>query len=170
MDAIALRTLQAPLKQRYRDRLETTRVRARLEARLDPAALACRVGGAARTVVAGLHPAAGGDGNRACAAELLPEALATGDGVTLCIVATVMGSALREGRIVAEGVWDARGTLGVDKSVPVGLTESSLFFELETVADADRLKCLVAVTERYCVIFQTLRAHPPVVGSIAPPR
>lgn len=162
MDATELRALQAPLKQRYREAPETAAIPARAEVVLDPGALACRVAGRAGETVAGLHPAAGGDGRLACSADLLLEALAACAGVTLLAVATAMGVRLRGGRVVAQGLWDARGTLGVDRAVPVGLTAITLAFTLDTDADAATRARLIAMAERYCVILQTLR-HPPEV-------
>ena len=160
MDAQQLRALQAPLKQRYRDAPETARIPARAEARLEPDTLVSVVRGWGGETVAGLHPAAGGDGSKACSADMLLEALAACAGVTLGAVATAMGVSLRGGRVVAEGVWDARGTLGVDRAAPVGLSEIALRFELDSDADDATLDKLIAMTERYCVIYQTLR-HPP---------
>lgn len=160
MDAATLRSLQAPLKARYRAAPESARVPARAEATLDQRGLSCLVSAAGRSVEAGLHPAAGGEGHLACSADLLLQALAACAGVTLTAVATAMGIELGGGRIIAEGEWDARGTLGVDRSVPVGLTEIRLTFALETDADPALLERLLATTERYCVILQTLRAPP----------
>ncbi|HWA79618.1 MAG TPA: OsmC family protein [Acetobacteraceae bacterium] len=162
MDAAELRSLQAPLKRRYRESPETSRIAARAEAVIDPANIACTVTAGGRTVVAGLHPATGGDGSLACSADMLLEALAACAGVTLAAVATAMGVPLRNGRVIAEGTWDARGTLGVDRETPVGLTEITLRFELDTDAGPATLERLLATTERYCVIFQTLRAPPRV--------
>lgn len=164
MNAAQLRALQAPLKSHYRDAPEAARIPARAEAVLDLPNLACRVAAGSRTSVAGLHPAAGGDGSLACSADMLLEALVACAGVTLGAVATAMGIELRGGRVIAEGVWDARGTLGVDRSVPVGLTGVSLTFELDGDADAAILDRLLAATERYCVIFQTLR-NPPSIST-----
>jgi uncharacterized OsmC-like protein len=162
MDGAELRALQAPLKTRYREAPETALVPAQAEATLDFANVACEVTAGGRAVTAGLHPAAGGDGTRACSADMLLAALAACAGVTLTAVASAMGLAVRGGRIVAVGTWDARGTLGVDRSVPVGLAEISLTFELDTEAEPAALERLVATTERYCVILQTLRAPPRV--------
>ncbi len=162
MDAARLRSLQAPLKARYREAPETARIPARAEAVLDLANIACRVTAGEQAVVAGLHPAAGGDGSMACSADMLLAALAACAGVTLAAVATAMGVDVREGRIIAEGAWDATGTLGVDRAAPVGLTEISLTFALDTDADPATLERLLAATERHCVIFQTLRAPPRV--------
>ncbi|MDA8049448.1 MAG: OsmC family protein [Rhodospirillales bacterium] len=160
MDAALLRSVQAPLKQRYREDAESARVPARAEAQLNQARLSCRVVAEGREVEAGLHPAAGGDGSLACSADMLMQALAACAGVTLAAVATATGIALRSGRIIAEGEWDARGTLAVDRTAPIGLTEVRLTFELDTDADVAGLERLIATTERYCVILQTLRAPP----------
>ena len=162
MDATALRSLQAPIKQRYRDDPAAALVAARAEALLDPEAIACTVPGWAGATEAGLHPAAGGDGARACSADMLLEALVACAGVTLRAVATAMGITLRGGRILAEGSWDARGTLGIDRAVPVGLGAITLRFDLDTDATAEQQARLIATTERYCVILQTLKAPPPI--------
>ncbi len=160
MDAAELRALQAPLKQRYRDTPGEARVTARAEAVLDPSDVACAIPAWHRTVTAGLHPATGGDGSQACSADMLLEALVACAGVTLRAVATAMGITLRSGKVIAEGVWDARGTLGLDRAVPVGLTEISLRFEIDAEADAAKLARLIETTERYCVIYQTLKSPP----------
>ena len=160
MDATELRALQAPLKQRYRDAPETARVTARAEATLDPSAVACSIPAWHHTVTAGLHPATGGDGALACSADMLLEALVACAGVTLRAAATAMGVPLRSGKVIAEGVWDARGTLGIDRAVPVGLTDITLRFEIDAEADAAKLARLIETTERYCVIYQTLKSPP----------
>ncbi len=160
MDAAELRALQAPLKQRYRDMPEAARVTARAEATLDPAAIACGIPAWHHTVTAGLHPATGGDGALACSADMLLEALVACAGVTLRAVATAMGIPVRSGKVIAEGIWDARGTLGIDRAVPVGLTDITLRFEIDAEADAAKLARLIETTERYCVIYQTLKAPP----------
>ncbi|MGH7040649.1 MAG: OsmC family protein [Acetobacteraceae bacterium] len=167
MDATALRALQAPIKQRYRDDPASARVPARAEARLDPDAIACAIPAWHGETRAGLHAAAGGDGTLACSADMLLEALVACAGVTLRAVATAMAIGLRGGRIVAEGTWDARGTLGIDRTVPVGLTGIALRFELDTDAPADKQAQLITTTERYCVILQTLKAPPPVAVGAA---
>ncbi len=160
MEASELRALQAPLKARYREAPETARVVSRAEARIEAAGLACRVPAWHGEIVAGLHESAGGDGSQACSADMLLEALVACAGVTLSAVATAMGVTLRDGRITAEGVWDARGTLGVDRSVPIGLTEITLDFALDTDAAPEAVEKLIATTERYCVILQTLKTPP----------
>jgi len=160
MDANELRALQAPLKKHYRERPETALTPARAEAALDPDRIACRLRSWVGETTAGLHPATGGDGSLACSADMLLEAMVACAGVTVSAVATAMGVELRGGRVVAEGHWDARGTLGVDREVPVGLSDISLSFELDTDADAATVQRLVEMSERYCVIYQTLRAPP----------
>jgi uncharacterized OsmC-like protein len=162
MDAEQLRALQAPLKQRYRDAPDTARVTAMAEARLDPTNIACIVPSWHGEITAGLHPATGGSGELACSADLLLEAVVACAGVTLRAVATAMGVNIRTGRVIAEGVWDARGTLGVDRSVPVGLTDIGLRFEVDCDADPAKLERMIQTTERYCVILQTLR-NPPCI-------
>jgi uncharacterized OsmC-like protein len=160
MDANELRALQAPLKKQYREQPETARTPARAEAVLDRDRVACRVRSWSGETNAGLHPATGGDGTLACSADMLLEALVACAGVTVSAVATAMGVKLRGGRVIAEGHWDARGTLGVDREVPVGLTDIALTFELDTDADAASVQRLVETSERFCVIYQTLRAPP----------
>jgi uncharacterized OsmC-like protein len=167
MNANELRALQAPLKQRYREAPDAARVTARAECRLDPDDVACSIPAWHGEVSAGLHPATGGDGRLACSADMLLEALVACAGVTLRAVATAMSVPIRGGRIIAEGVWDARGTLGIDKAAPVGLTEIGLRFEIDTDADPAVLDRMVQTTERYCVILQTLRTPPKVSASLA---
>ncbi len=162
MDAAALRALQAPIKQQYREQPETARIPARAECRLDRDDIACTVPAWHGEVAAGLHKAAGGTGALACSADMLLEALVACAGTTLRAVATAMGVELRGGRIVAEGIWDVRGTLGIDRATPVGLTDIALRFELDADAEPDKLARMIDTTERYCVILQTLK-HPPEV-------
>jgi uncharacterized OsmC-like protein len=162
MNADDLRALQAPLKTRYRDdpNAALTPVSARGE--LGPG-IACRVQSRACTAPAGLHPATGGDGTFACSGDMLLESLVACAGVTLLAVATAMGIEVRGGAVVAEGTFDARGTLGVSKEAPVGLTAISLRFELDSSAPPEKLAKLLELTERYCVVSQTLRSPPAVV-------
>jgi len=162
MDANDLRALQAPLKKQYREQPATARTPAHAEAVLDADRIACRVHSWGGETDAGLHPATGGDGSLACSADMLLEALAACAGVTMCAVATAMGVKLRSGRVIAEGNWDARGTLGADREAPVGMTDITLSFELDADADAAKVQRLVEVTERFCVIYQTLRTPPRV--------
>jgi uncharacterized OsmC-like protein len=160
MNANELRALQAPLKKQYRERPETARVAARAEAVLDLDRVACRLRSWGGETTAGLHPATGGDRSLACSADMLLEALAACAGVTISAVATAMGVKLRGGRVIAEGHWDARGTLGLDREAAIGLTDITLTFELDTDADAATVRRLVEMSERFCVIYQTLRAPP----------
>ena len=160
MDTSELRSLQAPIKARYKEDPATARVTVAANGQFQSEPLTCTVEGWAGPAVAGLHPATGGDGSKACSADMLLEALVACAGVTLRSVATAMGITLRGASIRAEGVWDARGTLGTDKTVPVGLTEISLSFDLETDAEDRTVAKLIELTERYCVIYQTLRSQP----------
>src|SRR5579862_7744021 len=135
MDAERLRALQAPLKQRYREIPDAARVPARAEARLEQDDIACSVPSWHGETKAGLHSATGGSGDLACSADMLLEAVVACAGVTLRAVATAMGVTVRAGKVIAEGTWDARGTLGIDHGVPVGLTDIALKFEIESDAD-----------------------------------
>lgn len=167
MDATALRAQQAPLKQRYRDDPATAQIHAHAEARLADDAIACTVPTWHGETVAGLHPAAGGDGSEACSADLLLQALVACAGVTLKAVMTAMGVEARSARVIADGVWDARGTLGVDREAPVGLTEIAVRFEIDSDAEPEKLARIVQTVERYCVIFQTLRTSPKLSVTLA---
>ena len=160
MDATTLRAMQAPLKQRYREDPASARIPARAEGRIEAGELACVVHSWAGETRAGLHPAAGGDGSLACSGDMLLEALIACAGVTLKAVATAMGIEIRGGRIIAEGLWDARGTLAIDRAAPVGVIEIALRFELDTDATPEQVRRLIESTERYCVIYQTLRNPP----------
>lgn len=160
MNAEQLRAMQAPIRQRYRDTPDAARVPARAEARLDADEIACTVPSWHGETKAGLHPATGGSGELACSADMLLEAVAACAGVTLRAVATASGVTIRNARVIAEGTWDARGTLGVDRSVPVGLTDIALRFEIDSDADPAKLERMIQTTERYCVILQTLRNPP----------
>jgi uncharacterized OsmC-like protein len=166
MNAEQLRALQAPLKQLYREKPEAARVPASAEGTLEPGDIACTVHAWQGDVTAGLHKAGGGSGELACSADMLLEALVACAGVTLRAVATAMGVTISGGRIIAEGVWDARGTLGIDRSVQVGLTEISLRFEVDSDADPAKLERMIQTTERYCVILQTLKTPPQVSFSL----
>jgi uncharacterized OsmC-like protein len=162
MNAEQLRALQAPLKQQYREQPETALVRARAEAWLDPDNIACAIPSWHGETKAGLHKATGGSGDLACSADLVLEALVACAGVTLRAVATASGVTLRSGRVIAEGSWDARGTLGIDRQAPIGLTDISLRFEIDSDAEPAQLDRLIKTTERYCVILQTLRNPPQI--------
>jgi uncharacterized OsmC-like protein len=157
MNADDLRALQAPLKARYRDDPSAGRVTLRARGSLGAEAITCKVDTGRALVEAGLHPATGGDGLAACSGDMLLEALVACAGVTLRAVATALGVPLRGGIVTAEGDLDFRGTLGVSKDVPVGFTAIRLHFDLDTDAAADQIATLLKLTERYCVIYQTLQ-------------
>lgn len=161
-----LRRLQAPLKERYRERPETALITNEACGELDFEHIACRIAKGRGDVIAGLHPAAGGDGSFTCAVDLLLESLVGCAGTTLCAVATAMGLSIRSGRIRARGVTDVRGTLGVDRMTPVGVTSIEIDIELDTDVPAEQLAKLVSLTERYCVVMQTLSSPPLVVTRI----
>ena len=166
MNADELRSLQAPLKQRYRENPQAAVITLRADGRLGDAAVSCRVetGKAIGKAIieAGLHPASGGDGSVACSGDMLLEALVACAGVTLRAVATAIGVDLRGARVTAEGDLDFRGTLGVAKDAPVGFRAIRLRFDLDTDADAEQRASLLRLTERYCVVLQTLRHTPPI--------
>lgn len=168
MNADELSTVQAPLKARYREHPEEALVTLRAEGGLGEG-IACRVDTGRALVEAGLHPATGGDGSQACSGDMLLEALAACAGVTLRAVATAFGVEVRDGTVVAEGDLDFRGTLGVVKDCPVGFSEIRLQFTIDSDADRETLDKVIAVTERYCVVLQTLRTAPPVRVSIRDP-
>src|SRR5262245_33445891 len=155
MKADELRSLQAPLKARYRDRPEAAVVTLKAHGTLG-AELSCRVETGRALVEAGLHPATGGDGSFACSGDMLLEALVACAGVTLRAVATALSIELESGTITAEGELDFRGTLGVSKEASVGFRAIRLRFELASKASAAELDKLIQLTERYCVVFQTL--------------
>lgn len=161
MDAETLRALQAPLKQRYRDNPGSAVVTLRASGEATEA-ISCKVETGRALVEAGLHPATGGDGTLACSGDMLLEALVACAGVTLRAVATAIGVELRRARITAEGDLDFRGTLGVSKDVPVGFRDIRLHFDLDTDADDTRRADLIRLTERYCVVLQTLRRPPSI--------
>jgi uncharacterized OsmC-like protein len=156
-----LRSLQAPLKERYRECPEAALVTLRAEGRIG-AGITCKVETGMAIVEAGLHPATGGNGLTACTGDMLLSALAACAGVTLGAVATAIGINIREGVIRAEGDLDFRGTLGVSKQTPVGFQRIRLQFDLATDATEEQLATLIRLTERYCVVYQTLRQSPEI--------
>ena len=162
MNSAELRAVQAPLKDRYREHPEEASITLRARARLDDSAVTCKIETGRALVEAGLHPATGGDGVAACSGDMLLEALAACAGVTLRAVATALDIPIQGGTVHAEGDLDFRGTLGVAKDQPVGFKEIRLRFELETQAPAEQVAKLLNLTERYCVVYQTLRQPPPV--------
>jgi uncharacterized OsmC-like protein len=161
MKADQLRSAQAPLKERYRAAPGAALVTLRAEGRLGDG-ITCRVETGRALVEAGLHEATGGSGLHACSGDMLLQALAACAGVTLSAVATALGIELRAGVVKAEGDLDFRGTLGVAKDVPVGLQRIRLRFELDTDAPEEQLATLQRLTERYCVVYQTLRQPPAI--------
>jgi uncharacterized OsmC-like protein len=158
MNADKLRSLQAPLKAQYRERPETASITLHAEGRVS-GNITCKIETGKTRVTAGLHPATGGDGRSACSADMLLEALVGCAGVTLNAVATALSIPLRNATIRAEGDLDFRGTLGVSKDVPVGFRQIRLSFNLDTDASEDQIATLIRLTERYCVVYQTL-SHP----------
>jgi len=163
MEAQDLRALQAPLKQQYRDDPGRAIVTLKASGRLDGAGVSCRVDTGRAIVEAGLHPATGGTGLQACSGDMLLEALAACAGVTLRAIATALDIPVRDGTVYAEGDLDFRGTLGVSKEVPVGFQRIRLSFELDTDASPEQLDTLLKLTERYCVVLQTLHL-PPIIS------
>ena len=159
MKADELRALQAPLKDTYKDAPEKAVVTLNAEGRIGEG-ITCRVETGKALVEAGLHPATGGDGLAACSGDMLLEALVACAGVTLQAVSTAIGVELRDGKVIAEGDLDFRGTLGVSKEAPVGFRDIRLRFDLDTDADAEQLATLIRLTERYCVVFQTIQNTP----------
>lgn len=162
MDADQLRSLQAPLKARYRETPDAGLITMRAQGRVGDG-VTCRIETGKALVDAGLHPAAGGSGLNACSGDMLLEALVACAGVTLNAVATALGIALRDAAIEAEGEVDIRGTLGLSKEVPVGFQVIRLHVTLDTDASQEQIATLLRLTERYCVIFQTLR-NPPAIA------
>jgi uncharacterized OsmC-like protein len=164
MKAEDLRAVQAPLKDRYRQTPDAALVTLRAGGKLGEN-VTCRVETGKALVAAGLHPATGGDGLAACSGDMLLEALVACAGVTMSAVATALGIDIREGRVDAEGDLDFRGTLGVSKEVPVGFQKIRLRFRLDTDASEEQLANLQRLTERYCVVYQTLRQPPEIAVS-----
>lgn len=162
MDAAALRALQAPIKERYKSNPEAAFITLRAKGTLDEANIACKVETGRALAVAGLHPATGGSGLELCSGDMLLEALVACAGVTLKAVATAIDVSLKSGAVSAEGDLDFRGTLGVAKDAPVGFKQIRLRFDLDTDAPQDKLDQLLKLTERYCVVYQTIKSGPPV--------
>jgi uncharacterized OsmC-like protein len=162
MDSAALRALQAPIKERYKTDPKAGLITLKAKGALDDTNIACNVETGRALAVAGLHPATGGSGLELCSGDMLLEALVACAGVTLKAVATALDIPLRSGTVSAEGDLDFRGTLGVAKDAPVGFAQIRLRFDLDTDAAADKLDQLLKLTERYCVVYQTIRSGPPV--------
>ncbi len=166
MDAETLKALQAPIKQKYRDAPDSAVITLKAEGTVGAEGVTCKVDTGRALVEAGLHPAAGGDGMAACSGDMLLEALVACAGVTLRAVATALNIDLRGGTVRAEGDLDFRGTLGVAKDAPVGFRSIRLTFDLDTDAGEEQLASLLKLTERYCVIYQTLRNPPAAEAKI----
>ena len=166
MDAQDLRALQAPLKDKYKDAPDSAVVTLKARGALDDSGIACKVETGRVLVEAGLHPATGGPGTQACSGDMLLEALVACAGVTLKAVATALEFKLRGGTVSAEGDLDFRGTLGVAKDAPVGFRAIRLRFELDTDEPAERIASLTKLTERYCVVYQTLANPLPMALSV----
>lgn len=170
MDANELRALQAPLKERYKGDAASALVTLKVAGDISGDGLACKVSTSRALIEAGLHPATGGTGLQACSGDMLLEALVACAGVTLKAVATALDFKLDGGRLRAEGDLDFRGTLGVAKDAPVGFTDIRLIFELDTPEPQERIDALTRLTERYCVVFQTLAKPPKLTLTVAPPQ
>ena len=166
MDAAELRATQAPIKDRYKTDPKSAMITLKAKGSIDNEAIACKVETGRALAVAGLHPATGGSGLELCSGDMLLEALVACAGVTLKSVATAIEIPLKTGQVIAEGDLDFRGTLGVDKEAPVGFAEVRLRFEVRTSAPQDKLDLLLNLTERYCVVYQTILSGPPVEISL----
>jgi uncharacterized OsmC-like protein len=162
MDATQLRAMQAPIKDRYKSDPGSALITLKAKGTLDDQSIACKVETGRALAVAGLHPATGGSGMELCSGDMLLEALVACAGVTLKAVSTALAIPLKSGTVSAEGDLDFRGTLGVDREAPVGFREIRLRFDVETDAPQDKLDQLLKLTERYCVVYQTIAKGPPV--------
>ena len=162
MNANELRALQAPLKERYKNEPKTAYITLKAKGSLDDTNVACKVETGRALAIAGLHPATGGSGLELCSGDMLLEALVACAGVTMKAVATALDIPLKSASVSAEGDLDFRGTLGVAKDAPVGFAQIRLRFDLDTAAPQDKLDPLLKLTERYCVVYQTIKNGPPV--------
>jgi len=167
MDAAGLRALQAPIKDRYKSDPQAAVITLRAHGTLDDGNIACKVETGRALAVAGLHPATGGSGLELCSGDMLLEALVACAGVTLKAVATAIDVPLKSGAVSAEGDLDFRGTLGVAKDAPVGFAQIRLRFDVDTDAPQEKLDQLLKLTERYCVVYQTIKSGPPVEVSLS---
>jgi uncharacterized OsmC-like protein len=166
MDSAALRALQAPIKERYKSAPQAAYITLKAKGALDDGGIACKVETGRALAVAGLHPATGGTGLELCSGDMLLEALVACAGVTLKAVATALDISLKSGTVSAEGDLDFRGTLGVAKDAPVGFAQIRLRFDVDSDAPQEKLDQLLKLTERYCVVYQTIRNGPPVEISL----
>ena len=166
MDAAELRAMQAPIKERYKADPSAAVITLKAKGEVGGEGLTCKLETGRALAVAGLHPATGGSGLELCSGDMLLEALVACAGVTLKSVATAVEVPLKSGLVLAEGDLDFRGTLGVDKEAPVGFQEIRLRFEVDTDAQQDKLDLLLKLTERYCVVYQTIKNGPKVSVSL----
>ena len=166
MDAAELRQMQAPIKERYKADPKTAMITLKAKGSTDSEGIACKVETGRAIAMAGLHPGTVGSGLELCSGDMLLEALVACAGVTLKSVATAIEVPLRSGNVYAEGDLDFRGTLGVDKEAPVGFAEIRLRFEVDTDAPQDKLDLLLKLTERYCVVYQTIKNGPKISVSM----
>ncbi len=166
MDAAALRAMQAPLKDRYKGDPKAAVITLKARGTLDDTHIACKVETGRALAVAGLHPATGGSGLELCSGDMLLEALVACAGVTLKAVSTAIDVPLKSATVSAEGDLDFRGTLGVSKEAPVGFAQIRLRFDVDTDAPQDKLDQLLKLTERYCVVYQTIKSGPPIEVSL----
>lgn len=166
MDAAQLRAMQASIKDKYKSDADAALITLRAKGTLDDQNIACKVETGRALAVAGLHPATGGSGMELCSGDMLLEALVACAGVTLKAVSTALDIPLKSGTVSAEGDLDFRGTLGVAKDAPVGFREIRLAFDVETDVPQDKLDQLLKLTERYCVVYQTIKSGPPVQVSL----
>ena len=162
MDAAELRAMQAPIKERLKSDPKSGMITLKAKGSTDSDGIACKVETGRALAVAGLHPATGGSGLELCSGDMLLEALVACAGVTLKAVATALDIPLRSGTVSAEGDLDFRGTLGVAKDAPVGFAQIRLTFDVDTDAPQEKLDQLLKLTERYCVVYQTIKQGPPV--------
>jgi uncharacterized OsmC-like protein len=166
MDAAGLRAMQAPIKDKYKSDAGAALITLKAKGTLDDQNIACKVETGKALAVAGLHPATGGSGMELCSGDMLLEALVACAGVTLKAVSTALEIPLKSGKVYAEGDLDFRGTLGVAKDAPVGFRDVRLTFEVDTDAPQEKLDQLLKLTERYCVVYQTIKSGPPVEVSL----
>jgi len=167
MDSVELRALQAPLKERYKADPSAALITLRARGELGDEKIACKIETGRAIAEAGLHPATGGTGLELCSGDMLLEALVACAGVTLKSVATAIDAPIRSGRVLVEGDLDFRGTLAVSREAPVGFAEIRLSFELDTDAPDDKLASLLKLTERYCVVAQSLKSPPVMTLNVA---
>ncbi len=167
MDAAALRAMQAPIKDRYKSEPSAALITLKARGSLDETQIACKVDTGRALAVAGLHPATGGSGLELCSGDMLLEALVACAGVTLKAVSTALDIPLKSATVSAEGDLDFRGTLGVSKEAPVGFAQIRLRFDVDTDAPQDKLDQLLKLTERYCVVYQTIRNGPAIEVRLA---